>query len=108
MIVVLVLTFISARKLLPCRRPWLLIKKTSETAHQECIAEMEMANAELKTKLDQSHIKIAEMEAPQDSLNSGYRQLSDEYKELESLARGLQQEKAMLKNLAKLKLQGSR
>jgi hypothetical protein len=66
------------RDKLPCRRTWWL------KGPQKCIADLERMNAELKAELDQSHIKIAEMELRQDSLKSGYRQLSDKYNDLDS------------------------
>jgi peptidoglycan hydrolase CwlO-like protein len=57
-----------------------------EAAQERCIAELERANAELKTELDQSNDKVQELELQKESLTVGYRQLNQKYKDLENKA----------------------
>jgi hypothetical protein len=68
-------------------------RRAVEAMQQSCMAELEWANAELRVELIQSHIKIAEMQAHQDSLFSGYDRLSDEFKELQGVTKAVQREK---------------
>jgi flagellar hook-length control protein FliK len=72
----------------------LATKRSSEATQQRCITELEKANAELRTELEQSNIKVQELELSTESLTVGYRQLSEKYKKLGDYAEVWQQEKA--------------
>jgi flagellar hook-length control protein FliK len=75
----------------------LATKRSSEATQQRCITELEKANAELRTELEQSNIKVQELELSTESLTVGYRQLSEKYKKLGDYAEAWQQEKAEVK-----------
>jgi hypothetical protein len=69
----------------------MVAKRASAGAQQSCVADQEQTNAELMAELEQSlRIKMVEMEGRQDSLRSRYQQLSNECKELQSVAETLQ------------------
>jgi hypothetical protein len=72
----------------------MVAKRASEASQQSCVVVLERANAELRTELGQSHIKITEIEEHQNSLHSSYDQLNNEYNELHGVAGTSQLEKA--------------
>jgi hypothetical protein len=50
----------------------MIVKMSSETAQQERITRLERENARLKAELDESHIRIAEMQGCGSSLKSSH------------------------------------
>jgi uncharacterized membrane protein len=64
-------------------------KRAVEVVQHDRLLELERANAKLRAELEQSRIKIAEMEERQSSLCSGHDKLKNEFDELHGFAKTL-------------------
>jgi hypothetical protein len=89
-VVVLFLMFVFPQALALSRN--LATKRSSEVVQQRRITELEKAM--LRTELEQSHIKVQELELRRGSLTVGYRQLNEKYKKLEESVGAWQRENA--------------
>jgi hypothetical protein len=72
---------------------WDLVKRSEEALLRRRVAELEQANAELEGELGRSNERAKELELLKNTITSGYRKLSQKYKDLEVKAKALEQEK---------------